>query len=246
MGCANSTPSKAVAPAAAAPAPAAETTAAAPAQEVGPEVPAAAPVAVAEEKKDEATFTEQIFDNAHTVYGWEEKPVATETIHELIRLTQLAPTAFNCCPARFTFYSTADGKEKVAAAGMGGNVDTTKAAPLVAVLSVDKQWIEKMDILCPAYGGAKGISGALGNNQAAIDGTGNLNAHVQLGYFILAARSLGLGAGPMTGFDFAAVDAAVGKPDLAAFAVVRLGYAAPNPSYVRKDRLTFEQAATLI
>ena len=75
----------------------------------------------------------------------------------------------------------------------------------MAVLSYDTSWQDQWDNFLPGYNAPKAMYDAALDLAAA---TGNNNAHLQAGYFILAVRSLGLSAGPMTGADFTAIDAA--------------------------------------
>ncbi len=94
-----------------------------------------------------------------------------------------------------------------------GNRAKTASAPLVAVLSYDTSWQEQWDTFLPGYNAPKAMYDAAPDLAAA---TGNNNAHLQAGYFILAVRSLGFSAGPMTGADFAKIDAAFfpdGQPE---------------------------------
>jgi len=69
------------------------------------------------------------------------------------------------------------------------------------------------------------------------------NAMLQAGYFILAARALGLDAGPMGGFDKPAVDAEFfAGTALRSELLVNLGYA-EEPRHPRNPRLDFDEIA---
>jgi 3-hydroxypropanoate dehydrogenase len=73
------------------------------------------------------------------------------------------------------------------------------------------------------------------------------NSSLQGGYFILAARALGLDTGPMSGFDNAGVDAAffVGTNIKSNF-IVSIGYGTDENLFPRNPRLAFEEAAKIV
>ena len=81
------------------------------------------------------------------------------------------------------------------------------------------------------------------------------NSSLQGGYLILAARSLGLDTGPMSGFDNAKVDAeffseAAGNPptfiQVKSNFLCNLGYGDSSMIRPRNPRLSFEQACRLL
>ncbi|RBH50436.1 nitroreductase family protein, partial [Pseudomonas sp. MWU13-2860] len=73
------------------------------------------------------------------------------------------------------------------------------------------------------------------------------NGTLQGAYLILAARSLGLDCGPMSGFDKAAVDAAF-FPDgrFKSNFLVNLGYGAADKLYPRSPRFDFDDACQIL
>ena len=72
------------------------------------------------------------------------------------------------------------------------------------------------------------------------------NASMQGGYFILAARAVGLDCGPMSGFDNAKVDAAF-FPDgrWKSNFLCNLGYGDPAKLHPRAPRLAFEEVCRI-
>ena len=72
------------------------------------------------------------------------------------------------------------------------------------------------------------------------------NGSMQGGYFILAARSLGLDCGPMSGFDNAKVDAAffAGTSVKSNF-ICNIGYGDPARLHPRNPRLGFDEACRI-
>jgi 3-hydroxypropanoate dehydrogenase len=77
--------------------------------------------------------------------------------------------------------------------------------------------------------------------------TATRNAVLQGAYLILAARSLGLDCGPMSGFDRDAVDLEF-FPDgrWKANFLVNLGYGDPAKLWPRNPRLAFEDACQVL
>jgi len=83
--------------------------------------------------------------------------------------------------------------------------------------------------------------------QAMIDATAFRNSSLQGGYFIIAARALGLDCGPMSGFDAATVDAAfwAGTSVKTNF-IVNLGRGDATKLFARSPRLTFDEACQIV
>ena len=73
------------------------------------------------------------------------------------------------------------------------------------------------------------------------------SAGLQGGYFMVAARALGLDCGPMSGFDNAKVDAEffAGTTVKSNF-IVALGYGTDENLYPRNPRLDFDEANTIL
>lgn len=184
-----------------------------------------------------------LFREAHTHSNWLEKPVGDELIHQIYDLMKWAPTSANCCPARIVFVRGVAAKEKLLAAMAPGNVDKTRAAPVTAIIAYDLEFYEQLPRLFPHADARSWFAG----NQALIDTTAFRNGTLQGGYLILAARALGLDAGPMSGFDNAKVDEAffAGTKIKSNF-LVNLGYGDASKLYPRNPRLTFAEAAKIL
>ena len=73
------------------------------------------------------------------------------------------------------------------------------------------------------------------------------NSSLQGGYFIIAARALGLGCGPMSGFDAARVDAEfwAGTAVRSNF-VCTVGCGDASQVFARSPRLAFDEACSLV
>ncbi|HKX40921.1 MAG TPA: malonic semialdehyde reductase [Burkholderiaceae bacterium] len=183
--------------------------------------------------------TEQLFDNARTHNGFTAEPIPEAKLKQLYELMKWGPTSANTSPARIVFVKSPAAKEKLLAAVSPGNHDKTKAAPVTAIIATDMEFYEKLPKLFPHADARSWFVG----NQAMIDTTAFRNSSIQGGYFILAARALGLDCGPMSGFDNAKVDAAffAGTPIKSNF-LVNLGYGDPSKLFGRSPRLSFEEA----
>ncbi|MCW8127982.1 malonic semialdehyde reductase [Microbulbifer halophilus] len=144
----------------------------------------------------------QLFTEARTHSHWLDKPVGDDILKQLYDLMKMGPTSANCCPARVAFIKSREAKERLKPALNGGNVEKTMAAPVTAIIAHDLKFYEYLPKLFPHSPARDWFV----DNAELAASTAFRNGSLQGGYFILAARSLGLDCGPMSGFDNAAVD----------------------------------------
>ena len=184
----------------------------------------------------------QLFTDARTHNGWQDKPISDEQLHALYDLFKMGPTSANCSPARIVFLRTAEAKERLKPALSAGNLQKTMTAPVVAIIGTDMEFYEKLPQL---FKHADARSWFVGN-QAMIDDAAARNSSLQGAYLILAARALGIDTGPMSGIDKAKIDAAffAGTPIRTNF-VCNLGYGDPAHIFPRSPRLSFDEACRL-
>jgi nitroreductase len=184
-----------------------------------------------------------LFNNARTHNGWQDKPVTDAQLHQLYDLTKWGPTSANCSPARIVFVRSAEEKEKLVACVSPGNADKTRAAPVTAIIGMDMAFYDKLPQLFPHADARSWFAG----NQPAIDATAFRNSSLQGGYFILAARALGLDCGPMSGFDADKLNAAffAGTSVKVNF-ICSLGYGDPSKLFGRSPRLSFDEACKIV
>jgi 3-hydroxypropanoate dehydrogenase len=91
------------------------------------------------------------------------------------------------------------------------------------------------------------VRGAFASDPERAAETARFNATLQAGYFILAARALGLDCGPMGGFDRARVDADfLAGTSWRALLLCNLGYVDATKLFPRLPRLDFDEACTLL
>jgi 3-hydroxypropanoate dehydrogenase len=184
-----------------------------------------------------------IFRQARTHNTWQPKPVDDALLARLVELALLGPTSANCSPVRLVFVKTADGKERLRPALAEGNVKKTMAAPVTMIVGMDMAFYDQLPKLYPH---ADARSWFVGNERAIAD-TAFRNSTLQGAYLIVAARALGLDAGPMSGFDNDKVDAAffAGTTVKSNF-LVNLGYGDASTLHPRNPRLTFDEAARIV
>jgi 3-hydroxypropanoate dehydrogenase len=190
----------------------------------------------------------QLFREARTRNGWERRAVPETLIMAVYDLTKMGPTSANCSPARFTFIGSPEGKDKLRPFLAPGNVDKTMGAPWTVIISTDMEFYEKMPQLFPHNPGSKDWFN--GSPEITFD-AGFRNGTLQGAYLMLAARSLGLDCGPMSGFDREGVDNAffAGSPATAAWKsnfLCNLGYGDDTNLFPRSPRLSFEEACQIL
>lgn len=191
------------------------------------------------EKLAEAAL-DQLFRNARTYNAFLPKPVSDEQLHALYELAKFGPTSANSSPMRVVFVKSEAGKEKLKPFLSEGNRAKTLAAPVTAIIANDHEFYEKLPQLFPHADARSWFVG----NQEMIDRTAFRNATLQGAYVIMAARSLGLDCGPMSGFDNAGVDQAffAGTSVKSNF-LINIGYGdASRDLFPRSPRLSFDEA----
>jgi 3-hydroxypropanoate dehydrogenase len=183
--------------------------------------------------------TEQLFTEGRTQNGFLDQPLPDEKLRELYDLLKWGPTSANCSPARFIFVRTPEAREKLAACVSPGNLPKVKASPVTAIVGMDMAFYEKLPQLFPHVDARPWFVG----NEQMISDTAFRNSSLQGAYLIIAARALGIGAGPMSGFNAAKVDELfwAGTTVKTNF-ICTLGYGDPAKVLPRLPRLPFEEA----
>lgn len=145
-----------------------------------------------------------LFTDARTANTFAETPVSDEDLIEIWELAKWAPTSANLQPMRVTYVNSPEARERLVANMSEGNKAKTLAAPAVALLAVDYNFHEHIPAVMP---GMAHMQTTFADNDEMRKSFAGFNAALQAGYFVLAVRAQGLAAGPMTGFDAAAIDA---------------------------------------
>ena len=187
-----------------------------------------------------------IFRNARTQNGWQPKPVSDVQLHELYELMKWAPTTMNSNPARILFLRSPEAKERLKPALNPGNVDKTMAAPVTAIIAYDTEFFELLPRLFPHNQNARSVF-AGDEKKAHAERTAFRNGSMQGGYFVLAARAVGLDCGPMSGFDNGKVDAEFfAGTGIRSNFLCNLGIGDPAKVMPRNPRPAFEEVCKLL
>jgi 3-hydroxypropanoate dehydrogenase len=184
---------------------------------------------------DDALAT--LFLDARTHRVWTPAPVEDATLVRVYEMTRMAPTAMNCQPLRVRFVRSPEAKKRLEPCLSKGNVEKTMTAPVTAILSYDLAFWEHMPKLFPHADVRKDFEG----KTEFIEQTAKLNATMQAGYFILAARALGLDCGPMGGFDNGKVNEAfLSGTQHRSLLLCNLGHGDGSKLHPRGPRPSFE------
>ncbi len=185
----------------------------------------------------------QLFREARTHNAWLPKRVPVEALRAAYDLARWGPTSANSSPARFVFLESEAAKARLLPALAPLNVEKTKAAPVTAIIAWDAEFYEKLPKLFPHADMRAHFAG----NQAVAEETAFRNSSLQGGYFIIAARAVGLDCGPMSGFDKAKVNAEF-FPDgkWKVNFLCNLGYGDHSKLFPRSPRLGFDEACRVL
>lgn len=193
-----------------------------------------------------------LFRKARTHNVWLDKPLSDDLLRQLYELMKFGPTSANSCPARIIFLRTPEAKERLRPALSPSNANKTMQAPVTAIVGFDVKFYEQTPKLFPNNPAMREV---FANSPQLAETTAFRNGSLQGAYMILAARSLGLDCGPMSGFDNAKVDAeffseSAGNPptfvEVKSNFLCNLGYGDHAKLFPRNPRLAFEEACRLL
>jgi 3-hydroxypropanoate dehydrogenase len=190
-----------------------------------------------------AASLDQLFRTARTHNEFSGE-VGDDTLRELYDLLKWGPTTANTCPARFVFVKSPEAKARLGPALDEGNYKKTMAAPVNVIVAYDMAFYEKLPYLFPHTDAKSWFDGKSEDELRTIC---LRNGSLQGAYLILAARSLGLDCGPMSGFNNAMVDEAffAGTSWRSNF-LVNLGTGNHSILFQRSPRLAFDEAAQIL
>ncbi|NKB22543.1 MAG: malonic semialdehyde reductase [Alphaproteobacteria bacterium] len=191
----------------------------------------------------DSDMLDAIFREGRTYDAFLDKPVPEALLQEAYDLARMAPTSANCQPMRILFLISQEAKKQLGPMLSSTNRDKTVAAPAVAVIAHDLAFYDNLPKLYRIPGAEKWFMG----QDGLIEETAFRNGAMQGAYFMLAARAVGLGVGPMSGFDNAAVDEAffAGTSWRSNF-VCNLGFGDDSKVPARDARLDFAEACKVI
>lgn len=159
-------------------------------------------------------------ERRRSIRAYEPGPIPREDLDEILRVTSLAPSAFNLQPWRFLVVETPEVKNALAAAAY--NQPQVHSAPAVIVLytdmadtlaNLDEVFHPGMDEVQRDSSRAMILGSFAGNSAAEREAWGAEQGNIALGYLLLSAEAHGYQTSPMLGFDPDAVKKLLGLPD---------------------------------
>lgn len=183
-----------------------------------------------------------LFREARSFSYWQDKPVSDEQIRQIYNLMKMGPTAANSCPARLVFVKSDEARARLRPCLNEGNVDKSMNAPAVVIIAMDLAFYEHLPQLFPHTDAKSWFEG----KPDKIEHSAFLNSSLQGAYLIMAIRSLGLDAGPMSGVDFEKLDATF-FPDgeTKGIFICAFGYGDKDKLHPRNPRLDFIEACRI-
>ena len=190
----------------------------------------------------DAQALDTLFREARSFSYWQDKPVSDEQIRQIYDLLKMGPTAANSCPVRLVFVKSDAAKARLKPCLNEGNVDKSMSAPAVAIIAMDLEFHQQLPKLFPHTDAKSWFEG----KPDKIRHSAFLNSSLQGAYLIMAIRSLGLDAGPMSGVNFEKLDAEF-FPDgkTRGLFICAFGYGERDRLHPRNPRLDFVEACRI-
>ena len=184
-----------------------------------------------------------LFREARSQNGWLDQPVSDEQLESLYSLMKWGPTSANSCPARIIFVKSDEAKLRLKPSLQEGNIEKSMTAPVVAIIGLDMEFYEEFGTLFPHTDAKSWYVG----KPEKIQESAFRDSSLQAAYLMLAARSIGLDCGPMSGFDNAVLDAEF-FPDgkVKSNFICGIGYGDEAKVYPRLARLTYERVCQVV
>ena len=182
---------------------------------------------------------DRLFREARTFNHYLDTPVETSALHAIWDLMKFGPTSANQLPARLVWCTSQEAKDRLAACASDSNAAKIRKAPVAVVIGMDVNFHEHLPDLYPHVDAKSWFDG----NAELREASAFRNSSLQAGYFILAARALGLDTGPMSGFDAGQVDAAffADQPGVRTNLISTLGYGDHSTLHPRNPRPDFDR-----
>lgn len=178
----------------------------------------------------------QAIQSRRSIRAYEQQPIPREDLDEILRLTSLAPSAFNIQPWRFIVVTDPDLKAQVKEAAYGQRQVGNAPAVIVVTSDMEDVMEHPREVVHPGMSdqqkdGAvqtlKDTYGKLSVEERALAGVAQTN--IALGFLLVAAQGLGYATSPMLGFDRDKMREVLGLKDHVRFAaIVAIGRAAED------------------
>ena len=184
-----------------------------------------------------------ILRNARSHYAWTDKPIPDGVLEEIYDITINGPTSMNTLPARFIFVKSPEGKARLAKSLKPKNVAKMMGAPVTAIIAQAINFWHELSFLFPHEDRRHLFDG----NEAYCEDTAYRNATLQGAYFMIAARSVGLDVGAMSGFSNAIVDDEFfSGTTLKSNFLCNIGYADETALFQKLPRFAYDQVCSVV
>jgi len=185
---------------------------------------------------------DQLFRTARSRNRWTDKAVPETMIRAIYDLLKMGPTAANQCPARYVWVHSDEAKERLKPHLSANNVVKVMTAPWCVIIAHDLNFPEKLPYLFPHNKDAVNWF----KDPKFVAESAFRNGTLEAAYLMMAARSLGLDCGPMSGFNNAGVDQEffLNDPARASWRsnfLCCVGYGSDEALFPRLPRLSFEE-----
>ena len=185
-----------------------------------------------------------IFSNARTYNDWQRKGVSNKILNELYDLMKFGPTSANCSPSRVIFIKSPEAKERLKPFIIESNLEKTMTAPVTAIIAFDIDFHKHLPKLFPHDLDAQNW---FNYSQEVAYTNAFRNSSIQGGYFIIAARMLGLDCGPMSGFDQNGLDKEFfPNSSIKSNFLCNIGYGDPTNIFKRSPRFEFDEVCEIL
>lgn len=184
-----------------------------------------------------------ILRDARSHYAWTDKPVSEALLKTLYDITIAGPTSMNTCPARFVFVTSQEGKQRLAKSLKAKNIDKMMDAPVTVIIAWDPEFWRELSFLFPHEDRTPLFDG----KPEYCHDTAYRNSTLQGAYFMIAARSMGLDVGAMSGFSNAIVDQEFfAENGWKSNFLCNLGYADETALFQKLPRFPFEKVCSFL
>jgi 3-hydroxypropanoate dehydrogenase len=184
-----------------------------------------------------------LFRAARSATDFTGEPVGEAELRAIYGLVKYGPTSLNQQPLRIVAVRSPQARRRLLGHLNERNRIKTEPAPLTVILAADVDFHERLP---EVFAHASGLREALAPDRDGRVVQARFNATLQIGYLIIAVRAAGLAAGPMIGYDAAALDQDF-FPDgrLQSLLVMNIGRPLAK-RHARLPRLGFEDVVTAI
>ncbi len=191
-----------------------------------------------------AYLIESVFENARSHGQWLPTAVGDELLRALYERAKWGPTSMNCQPMRLRFVTSPQAKQQLVACVNPANQPKVLGAPVTVIVGQELGFPQTLATQFPHKTDA--LSYYEGKPDLVAT-TALRNSSLQGAYLMMAARSLGLDCGPLSGFDSAAVDSVfwAGTTVRTNF-LCNLGHGDPTALRPRGPRLPFDEVCRIV